>query len=101
MQTKKRTKYLISSLITIGMMRVYTYADYSDFLNQLQTMGIDTDRISKQETISRYDLARLLNAVECQDCINPPDWMENRYINNFWNTFIKLPGKDFDEISYL
>lgn len=101
MQIKKRTKYIVSSVIAIGMMRMYSYADYQGFLEQLQTMGIDVSRISDQDVISRYDLARLLNAVECQDCINPPDAMINRYVNNFWTEFTKLPGKDFDEITYL
>lgn len=101
MHIKKRTKYLIGSIVAIGMMRMYSFANYQDFVDQLQTMGIDVSRITAQDVMSRYDLARLLNAVECQDCINPPDWMINRYINNFWSTFIKLPGKDFDEISYL
>lgn len=101
MQIKKRTKYILTSLVTIGMMLTYSQADYEDFLDQLQTMGIDIARISDQDVISRYDLARLLNAVECQDCINPSNQMINRYVNNFWSEFIKLPGKDFDEITYL
>lgn len=73
---------------------------YEDFLDQLQTMGIQTDQVSDQETISRYELAKLLNAVECQDCINTPDRMIQRYTNPFWSDFIQLPGKDFDEITY-
>jgi hypothetical protein len=35
-------------------------------------MGINTTEINEQDSISRYELARLLNAVECKDCINPP-----------------------------
>ncbi|MEI6673024.1 MAG: hypothetical protein WCL02_07005 [bacterium] len=48
-------------------------------------MGIDVTKIESQESISRYDLARLLNSVECKDCINPNQSMLDKYIQNFWS----------------
>ncbi|NOZ44604.1 MAG: hypothetical protein GXP45_05715 [bacterium] len=64
-------------------------------------MDIAVDNYLNQDTISRYDLTKLLNTVECQDCIHPSQEMIQKYTQAFWQQFIQLPGKDFDEISYL
>ena len=64
-------------------------------------MGLDVQKIESQDSISRYDLARLLNIVECKDCIKPQQDMINRYVQAFWSTFTATPGKDFADISYL
>lgn len=77
-----------------------TFAAYEDFSNQLNMMGIDVKKIESQSSISRYDLARLLNIVECKDCINPDQEMMNKYVQSFWSQFTAQPGKDFADISY-
>jgi len=64
-------------------------------------MGLNVKTIESQNSISRYDLARLLNMVECKDCIHPNQDMLNKYIQNYWSTFTATPGKDFADISYL
>jgi hypothetical protein len=64
-------------------------------------MGVDVKKIEAQDNISRYDLARLLNTVECKDCVNPNQNMINRYTQNFWSIFTATPGKDFADISFL
>lgn len=63
-------------------------------------MNIAVDDMLEQDVMSRYDLAKLLNAVECQDCITAPDRMITDYSKPYWENFIQLPGKDFDEILY-
>jgi hypothetical protein len=52
---------------------------------------MNTRQIESGNKISRYDLAKLLNTVECKDCINVPEDVINKYDNNFWNTFVKIP----------
>jgi hypothetical protein len=47
--------------------------------------------LEKQKSISRYDVAKLLNAVECNDCIVPNKETTIKYSNDFRNNFIKLP----------
>jgi len=64
-------------------------------------MGFDVQKIESQDSISRYDLARLLNAVECKDCINPNKDMISKYVQSFRGAFTATPGKDFSDISYL
>ena len=79
----------------------FTKADFSGFLNQLKSMNIPVETIMSAKWISRYDLARLLNAVECKDCVNPAQDMVDTYTNTFRSQFVKLPGKDFSDIDYL
>ena len=62
-------------------------------------MGLDIKAIEAQDSISRYDLARVLNITECKDCINPNQDMIDKYVQNFWSTF--TVNKDFTDISYL
>jgi len=88
-------------VIVSGILWIWTsaFAAYEDFSNQLETMWLDVNAIESQDSISRYDLARLLNIVECKDCINPNQDMLNKYVQNFWSTF--TVGKDFADISFL
>ncbi len=64
-------------------------------------MGLDVQSIERQDSISRYELARLLNMVECKDCINPKQDMIEKYVQQFRAKFATTPGKDFRDIDYL
>ena len=94
-------KYFWILLSLICLIWTSVFATYEDFSNQLKTMGVDVKKIEAQDNISRYDLARLLNTVECKDCVNPNQNMINRYTQNFWSIFTATPGKDFADISFL
>jgi hypothetical protein len=69
-------------------------------LNDLRRSGVEVDKILKSDQISRYEISRLLNNVKCQDCVNTPNWMIEKYTNNWWLDFIETPGKDFDDIIF-
>ena len=84
----------------IWLLWTSVFATYEDFFNQLKTMGVDVTKIEAQENISRYDLSRLLNSVECKDCINPNESMIKKYVQEFWSTFTTTPGKDFADINF-
>lgn len=73
----------------------------SVFFNNLQELNISVPYLTSKNSLSRYELTRLLNAVECQDCIVPQPTTRLKYDENFWNNFLTLPGKDFRDISYL
>lgn len=62
---------------------------------------IPVEQLLEQDSLSRYQLTRLLNAVECQDCIAPSEAMRSRYHEGFRKEFLQQPGKDFGDISYL
>ncbi|HRX63879.1 MAG TPA: PKD domain-containing protein [Candidatus Absconditabacterales bacterium] len=75
-------------------------SSYEGFLDNLRQTGIPVDEILETNQVSRYELTRLLNAVNCNDCVNTPQWMIDKYINPRWNDFTALPGKDFGDIGY-
>ncbi len=93
----KRYFWLIFS--TILLFSTSVFATYEDFSKQLETMGINVEKIESQNNISRYEVARLLNIVECKDCVNPAQDMINTYTQNFWSVFSSW--KDFKDISFL
>jgi hypothetical protein len=53
----------------------------------LSDVGIDTVSFSDKNSISRYEVARLLNAANCQDCVQAPEWMKQKYTQDYWNNF--------------
>ncbi|MBQ2600640.1 hypothetical protein II582_04790 [bacterium] len=70
-----------------------TGASYDSFINNLKKSGIDADTISSSNTISRYTLTKLLNGVNCNDCINPSSNMIDKYTYTWRNNF--SVGRDF------
>jgi len=79
----------------------FGFSAYEDFLSQLQVMWITSDDVQNKPSLTRYELTRLLNAVQCIDCIKPDEQKEQFYSEDFWNNFTNLPGKDFGDVSYL
>ena len=89
---KQSLKYLISLLLAMFFVSATT-ADYDSFLNDLKQSGINTESIITNKTISRYTLTKLLNSINCNDCMNPDSNMINKYSSERWNNF--SIGRDF------
>jgi hypothetical protein len=64
-------------------------------------MNIDVVDTQAKKSISRYDLAKLLNASECKDCILPKQDIIDKYISSFRSSFTTQAGNYFSDISYL
>jgi len=45
----------------------------------LERIGITAEDFGKQSKVSRYDIARILNTLDCEDCLNESPWMQNYY----------------------
>ena len=60
------------------------------FVESLASMGVDIASLSNKKSISRYEMARLLNASNCEDCIQEPNRMKQTYSYEFWENFKKL-----------
>lgn len=101
-ETMKKIRIYIFGIVAFLWLFVGTQsrADFSGFVDQLLTMNIPINKILSNTGITRYELTRLLNAVECKDCIVPNNEYLNRYTNLFWQKFSKEPGRDFDDILY-
>ncbi len=70
------------------------------FVENLRAVGFPVDEILQQKTISRYDVTRLLNAVECVDCLNPGQNMIDIYTPWFRSDFVIRPWEDFRDILF-
>ena len=70
------------------------------FEERLSQVGLDITTFSNKSSISRYEVARLLNAANCQDCIQAPDWMKQTYTQKFWDGFRAIDWKDFDDVNF-
>ena len=100
---QKYIKKIMKKICLMFMFFVFLWissGNYEMFLNDLRTAGVEVDKILESDQISRYELSRLLNTVSCQDCVNTPNWMIEKYTNNWWLDFIETPGKDFDDIIF-
>ena len=82
-------------------MQIWLWQDLNnEFEKKADNAWINLDYLKMQNAISRYDITRLLNAVECIDCINPSNRLMEKYTNNFRVNFTILPWKDFNDILY-
>ena len=95
---KNIIKYLILAFSLLFFVSI-TGANYDSFINNLKKSGIDADTINSSKTISRYTLTKLLNGVNCNDCINPSSNMIDKYTYTWRNNF--SVGRDFWDINYL
>ena len=65
--------------------------EISDFEIKAQQAGINLNSIKTQNSISRYTVTKLLNAVECNDCIVPSQSLMSYYTEPFWSNFTIQP----------
>ena len=79
---------------------VFGVANASSFTERLSEIWVDVINLSGKSSISRYEITRLLNAVNCEDCVQAPEWMRNRYTINFWNQFKIIDSNNFDDINF-
>ena len=87
---------LITSIWFCGM----TMAQSTTFSERLNEIWLDVSTFSNKKSISRYEVARLLNAANCEDCVQAPIWMQQTYDQTFWDGFRAIDGKDFNDINY-
>ena len=87
-------------LCFVAMLWSIWFVNAETFAERLSQVGLDITSFSNKNSISRYEVTRLLNAANCQDCIQSPDWMRNTYTQDFWNKFRAIDWKDFDDVNY-
>lgn len=100
--TKKTRKiFWFFSLFGLLVWVLFPILVNADFTQNLKDMNINITATQAKKTISRYDLAKLLNASECKDCILPKQDIVDKYIAAFRSSFSSQPGNYFSDISYL
>lgn len=75
-----------------------TYADYEEFKSNLYEIWVWSDIIEQNKPLYRYDMVRLISTIKCIDCIHPPKTIQDEINKYFWDNFITLPWKNFDDI---
>ena len=98
----KGNKGWIYSLCTLVLLWVWGVwcVQAETFSERLEQIWLDITSFSNKKSVSRYEVARLLNAANCEDCVQAPDWMRQTYNQTFWNGFKAIDGKDFNDINY-
>ena len=71
-----------------------------DFINILPKLWIDISKYNNSTPISRYELVRFLNLVDCFDCLHPPRWAYEKYNSSWWQEFKNKSTSNFDDIFY-
>jgi hypothetical protein len=94
------TSLLFCLLISLLGLLAPVFADYESFSQHLLQAGINVKTEEAKKSISRFEMARLLNAIMCEDCIIPAPRMTQTYTFEFWKIFSALPNKDFKDVSY-
>ena len=97
---KRRKSLLFISAAIVCSLPLWSKADFSGFVEQLNQSNFPVNKILASTGVTRYELSRLLNATECKDCINPDKSYLNTYTGGFWTNFVNIPGKDFNDILY-
>ena len=101
MFSRNKSKICLGLLLSFvfGLVSI-SWVNAATFEERLSEVGLDIVSFSNKNSISRYEVARLLNAANCEDCIQAPDWMRKTYTQMFWDNLRSIDGKDFDDVNY-
>ena len=76
------------------------HTNAANFVDRLSDIWMNVGTFSEKNSISRYEISRLLSASNCEDCVHAPEWMKQLYTKDFWNEFKAIDGKYFDDIDF-
>ncbi len=77
------------------------FADYESFTRSLRSVNVDVASIESAPVVSRFDVARLLNFVDCHDCRRPSSDLVDRLTSAWRTTFRSDLSVNFDDVSYI
>lgn len=61
---------------------------------------MDSAQIEASPTVSRHDVAKLLNFIDCHDCHRPGNELVDRLTSAWWTDFRANPAANFDDTAY-
>ena len=100
MFSKNKTKLYLGLILCFIAWIWNLFVNAESFAERLSDVGLDVATFSNKNSLSRYEVSRLLSAANCEDCVQAPDWMKTTYTQNFWDNFRMIDGKDFNDIDY-
>lgn len=97
---KKIFKYLWLLFVLFSVLPKTCFWTYDEYLDKLRSIDFPVDEYINKESLSRYDMTRLLNLAECFDCNKPADKFKNTLSYSWWQDFILQPWKNFSDILF-
>ena len=91
-------KKLLKFIIIAVLLSNYIFAQDIDVV--LENLWISVKKLDSTTAISRYELVRLLNILDCLDCIHPSENLKKDFSYDWWINFQKKPYSNFDDIVY-
>ena len=95
---KKYLIYIYCLLMIVWFGVFSAKADYTGFVSNISQYDFDTTWFIKLKQVPRYDIVRLLNYVDCQDCTMPWYGAIDRYSWEWFQAMQSVPGKYFGDI---
>lgn len=96
---KNIIKYITSFIFLFWFLYISeTFSDYTGFTKQISQYNFDINQFSQLQNVPRYDVVRLLNYSECQDCTFPSQWYLNKFTWEWFLSLQKTPGNFFGDI---
>lgn len=100
MKTPVRFRTVLISLCTVGVVWIYTRQNvYGDFREDLQLSGIDPQERQQKKWVSRNEMAQLLAAGECKDCLHPSKELVTTYTSTWLDELRKDPANNFADLN--
>jgi hypothetical protein len=84
-------RMLLFLLLILFFINNYSYADFSQFKQNLENIGVPTSLTQEKQILYRNDVVRLLSTIQCNDCLHPDQTMIDEYNTERWSKFITLP----------
>jgi hypothetical protein len=84
-----KKKIIIFILFFLSLSTVF--ADYNNFVNELESMNLNVKSVSLQHYVSRYDLSKYVSAVTCNDCMIPNQDYLNKFNMDWRISFKNIP----------
>lgn len=89
---------LLFLLFFLQCIRIRTQANFSQYKESLENIGVSTSLTREKQILYRNDVVRLLSTIQCNDCLHPDKAMIDEYNSNRWSNFITLPWNNFDDV---
>lgn len=92
-------RYLRLCILTFVSIAYFSYTFATVSLTEvLATVDVTLEEFLDNEYVSRYDLAKYLNMIRCQDCVHPDAYMFSTYDENWLQDTKKQPLYALDDI---
>lgn len=96
----KNIKYLfVISTFVLFLLWLVNW-EYQDFIKKIEETWYSSESILQKQYISRYELSKFLNFIDCNDCSIPRPEIRNSLTADWLVQFKARPDKNFEDLIY-